>query len=380
MSFEEVQIEAAGRLYTGWEGFSVTAGVNQVTRSFQVSATEIPTIGDDPRANPEFNFPPGTRVQIYATGTLLCAGYVFDYEPSFGPDGHVVRLSGRGNGSVFVDSSVDHEKGYWEDKTDYQILQDMDRFGVGIGINGSPSAPIPYFQHRKGSTPFREWLRFKQEGTLSGQADGSIKLIKRDATEITHTGGLEQGRNIIRASARLSSNEKFSDYLVLGQSADGSNSADHLQPHARVVDPLVGRYAVKTIVAPAALDNASAKRRAREELLRSYGFDTTASITVPGFRDAAGKVWEPGWSVYVDSPYLHLDAMMYIQSVEHLQTDQNGTTTTLTLVNPGAYLSDGRRFVKTGSQSMWFTPREDDEGNIDSTNPVGTSPEKKPPS
>jgi prophage tail gpP-like protein len=72
---------------------------------------------------------------------------------------------------------------------------------------------------------------------------------------------------------------------------------------------------------------------------------------VPGFRDAAGQLWTPNKTVFVQSSYLKIEQDMLIYGVEYAQDDRSGTTTTLTLVDPGA--ASGAVVPATKSDGAW---------------------------
>lgn len=366
MTFERIEINGNGNSFANWKAVSITAGVGQATRGFDMVTTEV---GSNPfkvgETVVDWNFPPGVPVTITANGTLLLTGYVFVYQPSASPESHEVRISGRGKGADLIDSSVWHETGVFEDKKAGQIHKELATpFNVPTGVIGDDGAVIPYFQVRRGSTVHREMIRLIQErGLVMGEdATGTVHLRARDAQALTHDGGLAQGKNIIEMSARLSVEERYDWMAVYGQKADGSDKANDLQPFGMLTgnSQLFPRFRYKEIISPTATDKGRARTRVATDFFKMYGWETQAMITVPGFRDISGQVWEPGYMVFVNAPFLHIDGDMIIHSVEYRQDDRMGSITRLTLVDPSVYVDAA--FV-SNSGSVWIVGKGGGEGN-----------------
>jgi prophage tail gpP-like protein len=66
----------------------------------------------------------------------------------------------------------------------------------------------------------------------------------------------------------------------------------------------------------------------------------SAEITVAGWRQGDGSLWQPNQLVAVYAPWLGLDRDLLVSSVEFASDAHAGTTTTLQLVHPDAYLPE----------------------------------------
>jgi prophage tail gpP-like protein len=352
MSFELIEIVAEGMRYAGWKSVSVRAALNEAARSFDVEVSEV---GEDWGTSPfaTWRFPPNTPVEVLASGNLLVSGYVDDYSPSGDAMSHDIRIAGRGRGADFVDCSCVHPTGRFEEATVEEIAQGLDAFGVGIRMEVEPGPPVPWFQVRQGSSPHSEMMRLlaQRQLTMKGAADGSIVITR--AGEKRHGGGLIQGENILSMSATLSARDRFSEYIVKGQSAVGTSAKRDLQVEARAIDPTVPRYRPKVLVDQADTDRTRAETRANWERKRASGHSAKADITVPGFRDRDGTLWEPGQLVFVLAGWLKIHAEMLIEAVEFSQDDRGGTTSRLTLIDPRTYAeenaSEKKAPAKTGA-------------------------------
>lgn len=341
MATEYVTV-VAGLPYGGWKKVQITASIKEAARTFHVETTERPG---------EWSFPPGTPVQVLATGSLLVDGYVNRYSSSGTDKTHNVSVSGRGKGQDFVDCSGQHPTGYAKDKTPAEFAGEMDLYGVGINAK-IPLDKVPYQQLRQGETCFRCLERHLRPvgATCMGEADGSISIV--DASVAGRAAGsLTEGENILAWSVSLDDQDRFGDYTVKGQNRHGTNS-EALRIKEQQFDRAVRRFRNRLIVNETDTDRARARRRARHERDRSAGKGTKATITVQGWRDAGGALWTPNTLVFVAGPrLLHLEQDMLIENVSFEQDDQGGTIARLSIVDPRAYAGQGQN--GKGTDPAW---------------------------
>lgn len=340
---EAVQVIAGGSVYTEWEAISVSYAIKEATRSFTLRGTERPG---------QFRFPPGTPIQILANGTLLLSGYVNRYCPAGDANSHTVTIEGRSKSQDFIDSSAEHDTGFWENKTPDQIGQELDLYGVGIKTE-VPLKPVKYWQLYQGESPFRTVERMlRMQGAVQrGLADGSIAITNATAAK-QHSGALVEGWNILRFSGEITDNNRFSDYTVKGQGRVGTGEAA-MSPFGEAFDEKMKRYRGKIIVNEGDTDTDRAQSRADYEKSRAAGLSVSANITTQGWRDEGGTVWEPNFIVLVQSPILlKLTQPMLIESVTLSQDNGgSGSLADLRLVDPAAYSGDGGG--GSGSDAAW---------------------------
>lgn len=338
MTDEVVTLVAGGGLgYSGWTSVDIQAAINEACRSFRVETTERPG---------EYAFPPGTPIAVLASGDTLLTGYVNAYQSEGEARSHKVTIQGRSKGQDFVDSSGVHPTGYANDKTPDQFAQELDLFGIGIRAR-IPLTPVPKQQLQQGETCFRcveRYLR-SQAATMMGEPDGSISITNASVAERA-AGALIEGVNILRWSVALTDGERFQAYTSKGQSRHG-RGAGHLRIKETARDSGVRRARNRVLIHEGDTDSARAKKRAHHERERAAGLSCRASITVQGWRDAAGKLWRPNTIAFVDSPTLmHLVQDMLIERVAFSQRD-DGTKAVLDLVDPRAYQGKGQTGKKT---------------------------------
>jgi prophage tail gpP-like protein len=258
-----------------------------------------------------------------------------------------------------IDSSAVHTTGRFENKTLAEIAKEVDPAGLGITVEGALDK-IPRAQITPGETAFQmiERLARAQGVTLTGTADGKLKARKGDAPRQRHAGGLFEGRNIISADAVHDWTGRHSKVTVRGQRVIG-HGADALEIEAVANDTTVNRNRPLIVVVTDDTDTDRAKTRAKNHRDRAAGRSLTASMTVQGFRDEGGTVWEPGRLVWVESETLQIQQDMLLETATFEQTNTGGSTTRLDLVDPRAY--GGQKGKGNKSGGSWSQDSSDAE-------------------
>lgn len=339
---EFVTVVADGREFAGWEDVSIRYAMKEATRSFSLSTTE--QVG-------QWNFPPGTKIEIYANADLVLKGYVNRYSPNGSKTAHSVTIEGRSTSQDLVDCAAVHPKGFEKDMDPAELGQKLDHFGVGVKAD-VPLRKEPYLQIYQGETAFQAIERYlrNQGAALKGEADGSVTATNASAAK-RHKGILWEGANIIDYSADLSDDRRFSETTVKGQGRHGTKP-EHLRIKETVLDEIVKRYRPRLIVAETDTDAARAKERATHEKERSASESVKANVTTQGWRDDAGELWDTNRLIYTYSPILmHLDQDMLIESVSLTQSKGAGSKAALSLVDPQGY--KGAAQPHSGSDQAW---------------------------
>lgn len=343
MGTEIVTLIATGFEYAGWTKVSWSAAIDEACRSFNVETTERPG---------EFAFPTGTPIRLLATGALVVDGYVNHYHSSGADKTHKVSIAGRGKGQDLTDCSAVHPTGNAENKTAVEFGNEFKLANKGLLQAKVPLQPIPYQQLKQGERCFNCVERYLRPAGVSmmGEADGSISATNASVAKRA-AGALVEGDNIKEWSVDFDDQNRMSETTVKGQNRHGSGG-DNLRIKERATDSGVKRYRPRVIVQESDTDKGRARERAHHEKERCAGNGTRASVTVQGWRDAAGELWTPNTIIFVHSPTLmHLVQDMLIERVDADQDDDGGTIAKLGLVDPRAYRGKGHN--GKGSDGAW---------------------------
>lgn len=352
MAFENVTVVADGFEYSQWKAVTITAALNEASREFVAVVAEPTPDGLIGALFDAFPLLPNTKIEVYGTGQLIFTGYVTEYGPSYDDaPSHDVRITARSLSQDYVDTSVDHDTGFFEDRTDQDIAEEIGPPQVPVTTDTDPSKPLPNFQVRPTDSPHTAMMRILPDTgkTMKGGVDGGIVITKPGQKR--HATGLIEGVNIKRAEALLTSNALFKTYKVRGQNSVGTKE-QNLRPEGVATDPSVKRERTKIFPNFRQSSTQTAQQQAEWAARRARGFAYKALITVAGWREFPfGPFWEPGFLVYVFSPWLKLNQDMVIEKAVFSQADApEGTTTVLSLVDPRAYNPDAKVTSKSGSE------------------------------
>lgn len=353
-----VRMVVDGQEWTAFETVSVSYGARQAARSFSA------TVSDDTKGFMDrWDYLPGSKVQVYGNGDLLLTGHIDAIKPKFDSESHSVEVTARSKGGDSVDSSQTHQTGRFENKNIHQIAQELDRQGVGFTLGqGVQLRTIPYFQANPAETVYQAVERLaRRDGLLlSGQADGSIR-IERGGDQ-RGNAPLIEGVNILSGSADIDMGKRRSEYRVRGQRRNGQNQ-NELRIDRASIDRQAstgGRYRPLVILPEFDIDDGQAQRRARWHRDRAKGLSVRGEISVQGWHDDGGQLWQTNKLVYVYCPSLKLDQDMLIDKVE-LSQGRDGSTASLSLVGPksfgsprgGGSRSGGTGGSTGGSDAVW---------------------------
>jgi prophage tail gpP-like protein len=352
LNSETVTVLANGMQWTAWKSVNVMASFKHAARSFSIVAAAEP--GGSATA---WTFKAGTQIDILFNGDLVCRGFVDRYQPKRrGHSAAEIVISGRSKSQDYIDSSAMHDTNQFKNKDPQEIGTELDQFGVGISTD-QKLKKIPTYRITPGETAFRciERLCREQGVFMVGQADGSIKITTGGQNR--HAGALMEGVNIEEAEADHNWSGRHSHVHVRGQKPSGQND-DDLQVEGTAQDSDVNRYRPVLVHHDGDTDNDRAKKRAATRRDREAGNALKANITTQGFRDDAGKVFEPGYLIFVQDTFLDIQQDMAIECVEFSQDRKDGSWSGISLVDPRALGGKGAKGGSAGD--AWSSDAGDD--------------------
>ncbi len=352
MPLETVRLTAEGRVLQHFS-CALSASAEEAVRQadFQIAwnGPGIPCSPDD-------------AAVITVSGELWGTGYIRDVEGDHDDRSRAYRVSFVSKTCDATEASIDHPT---------MLAREVDLAGVakafdtlGIGVEGAP----PTEKKRVHKVVPGESLFDTIESEARSQGiliydtpQGKLRLA--DRPEGRHASGLVRGVNIKSAAGHLSGARAFSEIVVKGQSSEGVG-ASALRPEV-TVRGTARRKRPLVLVEEGESTSARLKKRADWEARRAAGDGVSASVTVPGWRDADGRLWTRNFLVAVIDDWLGIEQDMVIASVELRQDGDDGTAAVLTLKDPRSLGGDNPRGA---SSAAWAAPasadpdyREDDD-------------------
>jgi prophage tail gpP-like protein len=354
-----------GTDYGGWLLVRVRRSIEEAAAAFACEVSER-----WPGQSQPWQIKPLDACQVLLDGKVVLTGYVEVYAPSF--DGRTHRVEVRGHSATVdaSDSSIEIDGGQLQNLTLQEIA---DRVLKPLGVNATfdvpPGTKLADVQVQQGETAYAllERLCRMQQILVSDDERGNVYFTRVGARRAS--GTLEQGKNILAATAELDWSERFSKYTVkaqkpnlddqenfdagsgtrgAGRAGDGTDDGTDagepggpgdtvVSPSGSATDPAVKRNRPLIIYGDNVMDAQEAAKRAEYELRRRIGRSQRAHVTVQGWTQPDGTLWRIGDLVPITAPWLGLNESLAIAAVEFLK-DDGGTRTQLELTLPAAFM------------------------------------------
>jgi prophage tail gpP-like protein len=327
--FSALSVKAAGQIYTGWNEVSVSRGIQDCASRFTLKGVAGP--GGWVTSLP---ITPYAAVTLMTASQPMLTGYVDGYDIEFGADQHVATISGRSKTAQLVDCTPDIPAGQFLGYDMQAIVTAVCKiFGVTATIQTDLAAtPVTDATLERDETAF---IFLDRMATLAGVLlcdDGGGALLITNAGGQLASGRLLQGGNIKSSRLTYNGERRFSTYILKGQ-AGISAGGGQVQTQQRAVanDPGVPLYRPKVAICESQLDQAQMQIRVNWQRSYAYGQSLKAVVTVPGWLQPDGTLWQINQLVPVTSEFLGVDEDLLILQTDFKFSLSDGHTTEITV-------------------------------------------------
>jgi prophage tail gpP-like protein len=293
---------------------------------------------------PKLQIKPCDVVECDLAGMLVMTGVVVERQVAVDAQNHGVQLLAKGTTKWGYMSSVNTKTGSFDGMPFEAIFKKvltpyLDKNGFEIVGMLNPIA-FKKCQNQIGEScwDFLERLARVRGIVLGSNQNGDYVAVGNHIFPVAAT--LREGYNIKSMQLSINVDDAYVVYKAVGQKAgsDQSSGAD-----TNEMEAAVGGTGCKTsiLITPAEqpVDQPELQDRAKNEAKWNEAAKVTATVVVQGWQWAKGQLWRVGQSVWLDSPMGPINQKMKIQRCTYTQDKQNGTQTTLDLVQPW-YLND----------------------------------------
>lgn len=338
----DVALNVGGKQYAGWQSVKVMRGIESISGSFSLNVTERWANQGTPWPINE-----GDECSVKIGDETVITGYVDKRAPSFSKSDHALTIEGRDKTADLVDCSALLAQPEFRNFDVFKLAQKLCApFNIGVSKLGIdlPGRPIivPEKLHvDPGETVFNILEHAARLAGILLVSDGEGGLILTTAGTERAKSELVEGENILSAEAEFNSAGRFYRYLVLGQHAatDAFFGAEAAHIKGEAFDPNVTRQARVLVVRPENnVTDAFAKIRAQWEATVRAARGNSVTIRVPGWTQSDGSLWPINALVKVKSPRLRISGEMLITSTTFEKSKREGSTTSLSLKPPKAYI------------------------------------------
>ena len=350
VSDSRVTLTANNQIVSDWISVSVSCGIERSTNSFDFRLSER-------YAQPgvvQFNAGNPCTVQIGSTQVIK--GFIDRYTINIAAEGrHEIQVSGRGVCRDLTDCSAVLENNVQQVNASSAVdLAKLLTKAFKIPVvykGGGDLKEIPYFTINLGETPYEIIERVCRYSALLAYEDFQGNLVLSGVGTISMATGLsEDNVGLVEgATANNSADMRFSDYTVYYESVDSLKAAGapdgpsaNLRGHA--LDKGVLSYRPKIIISQQGSNIQDyAQKLAEWYAARNRGRSQQLQVTVPTWRDAAGKLWTPNTLCRIEMPTLKITGQQWIISEVEFTTsgeEGSGTKAHLTLMPSEAFVPE----------------------------------------
>ena len=321
--------------FDGWQSVSIERSLETISGGFELSVTERWSGQDSARQINE-----GDQCTVKIGSDVVITGYVDDVNPSFDSESHSLAIQGRDNTGDLVDCSTIISPGQWRGYKLEQIARALlAPFNVPIKVECDTGEAFKDFSIQQGETVFQAIERMCRLRAVLPISDGKGSLIITRAGSKRATTALVEGENILKADGNFSHKDRFSTVIVKGQTRGDQHTTPEVATKYKgmAFDPGIKRYRPLLVLAEGQANTKQCQDRAGWEIATRYGKATRINLTVQGWRQENGQLWEINTLVSVKSAILKINTDLLIVSTRMTLDDQSGTLTEMELVRPEAY-------------------------------------------
>lgn len=334
---ESIEMFVGTRIYDGWKSASVNDSLTAIASSFSVEIMDKFLQDKTP-----WLIKPGSIIKLRLAGEFVSSGAVDSANINFGPASRVITLAGRSRAGDLVDSSFVSDKNEFTNVTLEELITEMVKqysFNqIDVVNNVSGLEPFAKFTVKIGETVFEAIDRAaRQRGVLlTANGAGDVVITRRGSRRSSTI--LEEGQNIKLANATFDDSERFSEYIVKGQSSglDEYFGKNANEAEGRATDAGVARYRPLILIDESDTNGQTAEERAKFEATMRAAKAMRISGTVQGWRQNDGSLWKKNEIVRFKSSFIGVNQRLLIESVRY-NKGPNGTTCQLTMIRENAF-------------------------------------------
>ena len=321
---------------SGWTDIRVTRGIERCPSDFEITMTELypGQVNTVPVA-------PGNACQVLLGADVVLTGYVDRVIPSVSEGAHSLRVTGRGKCQDLVDCAAEWPGSQIAGATAVSIATTLaSTYGISVSSDVTGLPVIPQFNLMQGETSWEIIERVCRYSALIAyeQPDGSLFLTHVNSPAAA-ASGFQLGINVQQASVEFSADQRFSEYLAFLQAltplVEGGDAGNLLSTQS---DIGVLRHRRHVIIAEACGGSLNiTNKRAVWEMNRRIGRSQRVSLTTDGWRDSAGKLYQPNTLAHLNLTQLKLPECDWLISEVVYHRSDRGTLCDLVLMHPDAF-------------------------------------------
>lgn len=327
---DRVKVKIGGSNYEGWESVQVIHSVETLSGSFTIGGMFYDNL----------DLPAGLLCQVFINDTQIIKGYLDVDDSTFNEDGgNLLVIEGRDLTGDLVDCSAVHMPHELNNIDFKDLLERLIKpFGIKLRYKVGGSNKIKKVNIQDDTVHQVIAKESKKLGLLAF-TDGKGNLIVDEPADTKAITPLVLGENLKSLQRRRDYTERYSQYLVRGQSPSTKESTidQEIESEGIVTDGQISRYRPLLISGESSLTQAQAQRRAEWEAIVRKGKSTQYTALVQGWSQSNGVPWKINSTVEVFAPSRGISRKLLIKDINFQKDQGSGTLTRMVLVDEDSY-------------------------------------------
>lgn len=344
-----IRLEIDGTVFEDFIDSSANESMLEFSKQFSFSLATSSKV--------KLPFSGGETVAVFIDDQLFLSGTLEKYSVSYDDGSHTVDISGRDFTADISDSDLLAVGEFTVPITLERIIEKViAQLENDISVKNNSGEDLTFDQEsvdlisiEDGMNAY-EFIRkyaLKKDVLLSSDADGNISIEKTNSDifimHLQNSINDIDGNNILSASIEVDRTNLFNKYY-----AKSELNVLNLEETEALVENIVDQQALfedndlpkgrqVVIQAETSSSNPQLQQRAEwESILRRSG-NYSVNVELLGHSTTFGEVYQKNKKIFIQDDFLGLSELMMIESVEFINSSQNGNITNLVLVNENSF-------------------------------------------
>jgi|GEM_PF-719235 len=346
---DAISVFINGTTYNSWTDISINRDLDSAIGSFTMSFVDKWRQSGD-----SWVITPGQKIAIKIGNRKLPVlnGFVDSVEASISNTDRSISVTGRDRTCDLADCSYIEEN----EISSITFLGLCEKMAGFFGIDVYYESPLylgpldtPFkFIYQQGDSMLEAlYKEGKPRGfNLKTDGEGNLVIFNRNASEtLTRSPvALSQDGNILKASVSLDQSDRYSTYIVKGQSSNDALGwgLKKNTPKGSADDRGVTRTRPLVVISDTEVDDVTAQTQAEQEADIRKRQSNDISAEVQGWtKTPLGELWSVGDIVPVDAGFIGISNVdLLIKSIGLSKSTSGGTITTIGMTTPDSFRNE----------------------------------------
>lgn len=329
----EFALELGGNRYKGWDNVTIEKSMEQCCSTFSLDVIDSSVLDA---------IYPGIACRLFVDDKVILTGYVDKKTRKANESGVVTSISGRDKTGDLVDCTAIKKGGGWKKTSLLTLCKEVCKpYGISVDVDStvksSANEKFGFVKLDDCESVFTLIERLCRTRNILPLSDADGNLFLTVASASCTTDALVGGKNIIDWSEDIDYSGRFSIYHVSAQSSAKGNpwGGKNVKSIGTATDnfmgSFLGRYRPLRLSSETASTASYLKSRASWEAVNRAAKSTGINVSVAGWFQSSGELWERNLLVPVEYETLNCACTMLINSVTYKITEQDGFMCEMTL-------------------------------------------------